>query len=74
MKSKQLPNIFEYIDYRKYLNDYYRAKKCQEPGFSHSYICYKLGQDKSKTLPDWHDEKDLSLYPAIPCERLKVVL
>jgi uncharacterized protein (TIGR02147 family) len=48
MKTK-LPAIFEYIDYRKYLRDYYDARKVLEPGFSHTFICYKLGQDKSKT-------------------------
>jgi uncharacterized protein (TIGR02147 family) len=42
-------SIFEYIDYRRYLRDYYEARKNLEPGFSHSLICYKLGQDKSKT-------------------------
>lgn len=39
-----LPNIYAYIDFRKYLEDYYRARKEIEPGFTHQYMCYKLGQ------------------------------
>lgn len=48
--EKSLPNIFEYINYREYLNDYYQARKKWDDGFTHTYICYKLGQRGSRTL------------------------
>jgi hypothetical protein len=43
------PNIFEYINYRNYLEDFYVWKKALEPGFSHAYICHRLYQPHSKT-------------------------
>jgi uncharacterized protein (TIGR02147 family) len=45
----QLPVIFEYIDFRKYLGDYYAARKAVDTAFSHSYICHRLGQANSKS-------------------------
>lgn len=45
----QLPVIFEYIDFKKYLEDYYSKRKSQNPTFSHSYICRRLGQANSKS-------------------------
>lgn len=47
--TKALPDIFGYIDFKKYLEDYYLARKTIEPGFTHSYICYKLGQPHSRS-------------------------
>ena len=47
--DKQLPNIFTYFDFRKYLEDYRRQRKCFDPGFTHSYICFRLGQRNSKS-------------------------
>lgn len=48
--EKNLPNIFEYIDYRQYLEDYRLARKEWDEGFTHTYICFKLGQRGSRTL------------------------
>lgn len=48
--DKILPNIFEYINYREYLNDYYQDRKKWDEGFTHTYICFKLGQRGSRTL------------------------
>lgn len=48
--EKNLPNIFEYIDYRQYLEDYRLARKDWDEGFTHTYICFKLGQRGSRTL------------------------
>ncbi|HMD67268.1 MAG TPA: hypothetical protein VKF42_00220 [Chitinivibrionales bacterium] len=45
----QLPVIFEYIDFKKYLEDYYSKRKSLDPAFSHSYICHRLGQANSKS-------------------------
>jgi uncharacterized protein (TIGR02147 family) len=46
--NNKIPDIFEYINYRNYLNDYYKFRKVQEPGFTHTYICFQLGQVRSK--------------------------
>jgi uncharacterized protein (TIGR02147 family) len=45
-----LPVIFEYIDFRKYLEDFRTAKKKSDPGFTHAYICHKLGQPNSRSF------------------------
>lgn len=44
-----LPNIFEYIDFRKYLEDYRKARRQIDPGFTHAYICHKLGQPNARS-------------------------
>jgi uncharacterized protein (TIGR02147 family) len=49
MKDSRLPSIFDYFDYRKFLEDYRKARKEFDPGFKHSYICYRLGQVNSKS-------------------------
>jgi uncharacterized protein (TIGR02147 family) len=38
-------NIFEYINYRKYLTDWREAEKKANPGLSHEYLNAKLGQN-----------------------------
>lgn len=48
--DRKLPDIFQYIDYRKYLEDYRILRKEWDEGFTHSYICFKLGQRNSRTL------------------------
>jgi uncharacterized protein (TIGR02147 family) len=40
-----MPNIFEYLDYRKFLKDYYEERKKSDPGFTHRYIADKLSID-----------------------------
>jgi uncharacterized protein (TIGR02147 family) len=37
-------NIFEYIDYKKYLMDWRKAERENSPGLTHEYLCRKLGQ------------------------------
>lgn len=49
MTNKNLPNVFDYLDFRKYLAHYYHARKMIEPGFSHTYMCYRLGQRNAKS-------------------------
>jgi uncharacterized protein (TIGR02147 family) len=44
----KIPDIFEYMNFRNYLNDYYKSRKEKEPGFTHTFICFRLGQMKSK--------------------------
>ena len=36
-------NVFEYVDYRNYLSDYFTEKKKRSRYFSHRYFCNKLG-------------------------------
>ena len=38
-------NIYDYLDYREFLRDYYIEKKKNNPHFSHRYIAQKLGFD-----------------------------
>jgi len=47
--DKSLPDIFKYFDFRKYLEDYRRMRKEFDPGFTHTYICHRLGQKNSKS-------------------------
>lgn len=45
-----VPIVFEYMDYRRYLEAYRMARKEWDQGFTHSYICFFLGQKSSRTL------------------------
>ncbi len=48
--DEQLPNIFKYTNFRKYLEDYRNQKRILDPGFTHAYICHKLGQRNSRSF------------------------
>jgi uncharacterized protein (TIGR02147 family) len=48
MKSEN-PEIFQYIDFRKYLEDYYSVRKSLDASFTHEYICRRLGQENAKS-------------------------
>lgn len=43
-------NIFEYTDFRSYLNDYFRENKAKYSFFSHRYLCQKLGLKSSNYI------------------------
>jgi uncharacterized protein (TIGR02147 family) len=45
---KTRPNIFEYIDFKKFLTAWREAEKLANPGLTHEYLCAKLGQ-KNRT-------------------------
>jgi uncharacterized protein (TIGR02147 family) len=47
--NTQLPNIFIYIDFRKYLGDYYVRRKSFDRGFTHAFICRRLGYQNTKS-------------------------
>jgi uncharacterized protein (TIGR02147 family) len=49
LMNRQLPSIFDYYDFRKYLEEYRSKRKEFDPGFTHTYICYRLGQKNSKS-------------------------
>jgi hypothetical protein len=40
-----MPDLYGYIDYRKYLKDYYEEQKARDPKFSHRYFAAYRGQD-----------------------------
>jgi uncharacterized protein (TIGR02147 family) len=42
------PNIFEYIDFRKFLTDWRESEKNKNPGLTHEYLSTKLGQKKNR--------------------------
>jgi uncharacterized protein (TIGR02147 family) len=45
---EQRINIFEFIDYRRYLTAWRESEKKANPGLTHEYLCAKLGQ-KNRT-------------------------
>lgn len=44
-----LPTIYDYIDFRKFLDDYRSALSSYDPGFTHYYICMRLGMKNSRS-------------------------
>jgi uncharacterized protein (TIGR02147 family) len=44
-----MPDIFEYLDYREFLRDYFNAQKAKSPQFSYKYLATKAGF-KSKSF------------------------
>jgi uncharacterized protein (TIGR02147 family) len=45
-------NIYEYIDYKKYLSDWRKAEKERNPGLTHEYLCHVLGQKNRSYFND----------------------
>lgn len=43
-------NIFNYTDFRRYLNDYFDERKKKNRYFSHRYLCQKLGLKSSNFM------------------------
>jgi uncharacterized protein (TIGR02147 family) len=48
--DSQSVNIFEYLDYREFLREYYREKKATEYGFSHRSFSRRAGLQSSNYL------------------------
>lgn len=46
--NQKLPNIYNYLDFKKYLSDYRDQRKVFDSGFTNTFICHSLGQTKSK--------------------------
>ena len=42
--------VFDYLDYREFLRDYYREKKREKPFFSYRYIGNRVGMDSSYVI------------------------
>jgi uncharacterized protein (TIGR02147 family) len=49
---KKKPNIFEFIDFRKYLKAWREAEKESNPGLTHEYLCSKLRQKTRSYFSD----------------------
>jgi len=45
----ELPNIFEYNDFRKFINDYQKARHAQDRTFTKSELCKRLGIPNSRS-------------------------
>ncbi|OIP38686.1 MAG: hypothetical protein AUK47_11490 [Deltaproteobacteria bacterium CG2_30_63_29] len=45
-----MPDIYEYLNYRKYLEDYYEAAKTQNPAFSYRYFSRRAGYSSPNFL------------------------
>jgi len=43
-----LPCVFDYLDYRKYVLDYRLVRSKTDTGFTHYYICHRLGMKNSR--------------------------
>ncbi len=46
------PDIFSYLDYRKFISDWRKAEKERTPGLTHEYLCRKLGQKNRSYFSD----------------------
>lgn len=64
--------IFEYLDYKKYLQDWRREEKRLTPGLTHEYLCYSLGQRNRSFFSDL--EKGRKLIGSEILERLITLL
>jgi uncharacterized protein (TIGR02147 family) len=47
-----MPDLFTYDDYRRYLKDFYQARKSHDPKFSHRYLAGKIGYGSSGAIAD----------------------
>lgn len=54
-------SIFDYLDYRKFLKDYYRERKKADPRFSHRYIARVLEFDSGYFAKIIKGERHISL-------------
>jgi uncharacterized protein (TIGR02147 family) len=46
-----MPNIYNYLDYRKFLDDFYKERKALSPSFSFNYIAQKAGFKSKSFFP-----------------------
>lgn len=59
--GKIMINVFDYLDYRKFLKEFYEEKKAQKPTFSHRYIASATGIDSSTFTKVINKQRNLSL-------------
>jgi uncharacterized protein (TIGR02147 family) len=59
-----MPNIFEYFDYHKYLQDFYNEKKLTSPFFSYRFISKHVEIDPGYLIKVFQGKKNLSAFSA----------
>ncbi len=59
MTNKALPSVFDYLDYVKYLRDYYEARHAVDRWFSYRYIQRKTGIDPGYLFKVFQGKKPL---------------
>ena len=52
MQPDSSPVVFGYLDYRKYLRDWFDAKKLRNPRYSHRAFSRRTGQRSPSFLAD----------------------
>lgn len=66
-----MPDLFEYFEYRLWLRDAYEARKSRNPAFSHRYIAQKAGFGSSGTFARILDgSRNLSMDGAMALSRV----
>jgi uncharacterized protein (TIGR02147 family) len=63
-------NVFDYFDYRKFLKDYYKERKKEDPNFSHRFVASAVGFDASTFTKVINKKRNLSLKLAARFSRL----
>ncbi len=66
MRVDPLPTVFGYLDYRKYLRDWFDAKKAHNPRYSHRAFSRRTGQRSPSFLSDIISERRNLTEEAIP--------
>jgi len=46
-----MPNIYDYVNYRDFLRDFYREKKTENPSFSYQQFARSAGFGSKSFLP-----------------------
>lgn len=52
METKKTVSIYDYTDYRQYLQDYYKEQKARNPAFSYRYFARRAGFNSSGLYKD----------------------
>jgi len=63
-------NVYDYLDYRKFLKEYYEEKKEEDPNFSHRFVASSVGFDASTFTKVINKKRNLSLKLAVKLSRL----
>ncbi len=63
-------NVYDYLDYRKFLKEYYEEKKVDDPNFSHRFVASTVGFDASTFTKVINKKRNLSLKLAAKLSRI----
>ena len=61
MNKENLPDIFEYFDYRKYLHDWYKAKKESNTCYTYRFISQRVDIDPGYLVKIFQGQKHFNL-------------